>query len=46
MGIVIQPNPITPDDRMGLHLGALTVVTPDGARSLHGVQFEPLMVKL
>jgi Xaa-Pro aminopeptidase len=46
MAIVIQPNPITPDERMGLQLGALTVVTPDGARSLHGVPFEPVMVKL
>ena len=46
MAIVIQPNPITPDERMGLQLGALTVVTPDGAKSLHHVPFEPVMVKL
>jgi Xaa-Pro aminopeptidase len=46
MAIVIQPNPITPDERMGLQLGALTVVTPDGAKSLHNVPFEPVMVKL
>jgi Xaa-Pro dipeptidase len=41
--IVIQPNPITPDERMGLQLGALTVVTDAGAESLHAVPFEPLI---
>jgi Xaa-Pro dipeptidase len=44
MAIVIQPNPITPDERMGLQLGALTVVTESGAESLHGVPFEPVVV--
>lgn len=44
MAIVIQPNPITPDERMGLQLGALTVVTDGGARSLHEVPFEPVIV--
>lgn len=43
MAIVIQPNPITPDEQMGLQLGALTVVTPRGAESLHGVPFEPII---
>jgi hypothetical protein len=43
MTVVIQPNPITPDERMGLQLGALTVVGEDGAESLHGVPFEPLV---
>lgn len=43
MAIVIQPNPITPDERMGLQLGALTIVTDDGARSLHEVPFEPVV---
>lgn len=43
MAIVIQPNPITPDERMGLQLGALTLVTDDGARSLHDVPFEPVV---
>ena len=43
MAIVVQPNPITPDERMGLQLGALTVVTDDGAESLHTVPFEPLL---
>jgi Xaa-Pro dipeptidase len=42
MTIVIQPNPITPDERMGLQLGALTVVTDSGAESLHALPFEPL----
>ena len=43
MAIVIQPNPITPDERMGLQLGALTVVRDDGAECLHAVPFEPLL---
>jgi Xaa-Pro aminopeptidase len=43
MTVVIQPNPITPDERMGLQLGALTVVRDDGAESLHGLPFEPLL---
>ncbi len=43
MAIVIQPNPITPNERMGLQLGALTVVTPKGAESLHSVPFEPVV---
>lgn len=34
MAIVVQPNPITPDERMGLQVGALTRVTPEGAVSL------------
>jgi Xaa-Pro aminopeptidase len=42
MAIVIQPNPITPDERMGLQLGALTIVGDEGAESLHHVPFEPL----
>jgi len=43
MAIVIQPNPIRPDEQMGLQLGALTVVRDDGAECLHGVPFEPLL---
>jgi Xaa-Pro aminopeptidase len=43
MTIVVQPNPITPDERMGLQLGALTVVTSAGAESLHTLPFEPLI---
>lgn len=43
MAIVIQPNPVTPDERMGLQLGALTLVTEGGAESLHGVPFEPVI---
>ncbi len=34
MTIVVQPNPITPDERMGLQVGSLTRVTKDGAVSL------------
>jgi Xaa-Pro aminopeptidase len=41
--VVIQPNPITPDERMGLQLGACTVVRPNGAESLHTLPFEPLV---
>jgi Xaa-Pro aminopeptidase len=43
MAVVVQPNPVTPDERMGLQLGALTVVADGGARSLHGVPFEPVI---
>jgi Xaa-Pro aminopeptidase len=43
MAIVIQPNPITPDERMGLQLGALTVVREGGAECLHEIPFEPLL---
>jgi len=46
MAIVIQPNPITPDERMGLQLGALTVVTDEGAACLHGVPFEPVLAAM
>jgi Xaa-Pro aminopeptidase len=41
--VVIQPNPITPDERMGLQLGALTIVRDDGAECLHTIPFEPLV---
>jgi Xaa-Pro aminopeptidase len=41
--IVIQPNPVTPDERMGLQLGELTIVREGGAESLHGVPLEPLI---
>ena len=44
MAVVLQPNPITPDERMGLQLGALTIVGDDGATSLHAVPFEPIIV--
>ena len=43
MAIVVQPNPITPDERMGLQLGQLTIVRADGAESLHSMPFEPLV---
>ncbi|MGH3666430.1 MAG: M24 family metallopeptidase [Egibacteraceae bacterium] len=33
--IVIQPNVITPDERLGVQVGDLCVVRPDGAESLH-----------
>ena len=45
MTVVVQPNPITPDERMGLQLGALTVVTPTGAESLHQLPWEPLLAR-
>jgi Xaa-Pro aminopeptidase len=34
MAVVVQPNPITPDERMGLQVGGLTRVTDAGAVSL------------
>jgi len=45
MTIVVQPNPITPDERMGLQLGALTVVTPNGAESLHRLPWQPFIAR-
>ena len=45
MTIVVQPNPITPDERMGLQLGALTVVTSNGAESLHTLPWQPLIAR-
>jgi Xaa-Pro aminopeptidase len=41
--VVVQPNPITPDERMGLQLGALAIVRDDGAECLHTIPFEPLI---
>jgi Xaa-Pro dipeptidase len=41
--VVIQPNPVTPDERMGLQLGDLTIVREAGAESLHAVPLEPLV---
>jgi Xaa-Pro aminopeptidase len=41
--VVVQPNPVTPDERMGLQLGELTVVREGGAESLHGVPLGPLV---
>jgi Xaa-Pro dipeptidase len=43
MAVVIQPNPVTPDERMGLQVGHLTVVRSDGVESLHDVPLEPLV---
>jgi hypothetical protein len=43
MAIVVQPNPITPDEKMGLQLGELTIVGEEGAESLHDVPHEPLV---
>ncbi len=41
--VVVQPNPVTPDERMGLQLGDLTIVRETGAESLHAVPLEPLV---
>lgn len=35
MTVVIQPNVITPDERMGVQVGELVRITPDGVESLH-----------
>jgi Xaa-Pro aminopeptidase len=43
MAVVLQPNPITPYERKGLQLGALTIVTDAGAEWLHRVPLEPLV---
>ncbi|HEY6043009.1 MAG TPA: Xaa-Pro peptidase family protein [Anaerolineae bacterium] len=44
MAIVVQPNPITPDERMGLQVGALTRVTPEGAVSLQNFPMKFIIV--
>lgn len=38
--LVIQPNVITRDETVGVQIGDLCVVTPEGARSLHRFPFE------
>lgn len=45
MAIVVQPNPITPDERMGLQVGALTRVTKDGAVSLQEYPMKFIVAK-
>jgi len=34
MTVMIEPNPVAPDQRHGIFLGNLHVITPDGARNL------------
>lgn len=43
MAIVLQPNPITRDERMGIQLGATTIVRDDHAECIHDVPTEPLI---
>ncbi|MPZ51646.1 MAG: M24 family metallopeptidase [Acidimicrobiia bacterium] len=38
--VVIQPNVITPNESVGVQMGDLCVVTPNGAQSLHGLPIE------
>ena len=45
MAIVAQPNPITPDERMGLQVGALTRVTANGAVSLQQFPMKFIVAK-
>ena len=45
MAVVIQPNPITPDERSGLQLGALTIVAEEGAVPLQAVPLEPVIIE-
>jgi Xaa-Pro aminopeptidase len=45
MAIVIQPNPITPDEQMGLQVGALTRVTTTGAVSLQKYPMQFVVAK-
>ncbi|MEK6710313.1 MAG: hypothetical protein AABZ64_07020 [Nitrospinota bacterium] len=37
--VVVQPNPVTPDGKAGLQLGAAMVVRPGGGGSLHAYPF-------
>lgn len=43
MAVVLQPNPVTKDGRMGIQLGALTVVRDDHAEPLHTVPTGPIV---
>ncbi len=43
MAVVLQPNPITPDERVGIQLGAAVVVRDDGVEPLHAVPDGPLI---
>jgi Xaa-Pro aminopeptidase len=43
MAVVVQPNPITPDERMGVQLGALTMIGEGGAESLHEIPLEAIV---
>ena len=45
MAIVVQPNPITPDERMGLQVGGLTRVTENGAVSLQNYPMQFVIAK-
>ncbi len=44
MAVVVQPNPVTPDERMGLQLGGLVVITDQGAEPLQQVPGEPPVI--
>ena len=35
MTVVVQPNVVTPDERAGVQVGELLLVTDDGAERLH-----------
>ncbi len=45
MAIVVQPNPVTPDERMGLQVGGLTRVTESGAVSLQAFPMKFVVAK-
>ncbi len=45
MAVVVQPNPITPDERMGLQVGGLTRVTANGAVSLQKYPLQFVVAK-
>jgi len=45
MAMVLQPNPITPDERIGLQVGALTRVTKNGAVSLQKYPMKFIVAK-
>lgn len=45
MAMVVQPNPITRDEQMGLQVGTLTRVTQEGAVSLHKYPMKFIVTK-
>ena len=44
MCVVVQPNVVTDDERAGVQLGNLFLITADGAECLHGVPLQYFVV--
>ena len=42
--IMIEPNPVTPDFNAGVFFGDLQLITDQGAKSLHNITIEPIVI--